>query len=237
MAEFERDGPGRETNRSARLAKSQSASDVAAEAARVERVARCVSWASSNGGGAASISSAEANRERCRAQLKALLQRKAEALDLSCMGITELPAELSSFGAGLRRLSLRDNLLQRLPLPVCSLTELRELDLRGNALSDLPPELASLKQLTHLSLDANMLRSVPAAVLALPRLEALHLEKNQLTSLPAALFAPRLGGGANALTDLRCLGNPITKPPPAVLEAGVDAARRWFREQEAKLLC
>jgi hypothetical protein len=81
-------------------------------------------------------------------------------LDLSYLGITELPTEIGS------------------------LTDLSELDLRGNILESLPIEITHLDQLTRLYLDDNMFRKLPAAVCDLTGLKVLGLSNNRLDNLP-----------------------------------------------------
>ena len=73
----------------------QGTAEAAAGAALIEGVARHCSWSTkqkemlgATRGGASSITSADDNRERCRGQLRPLLQGRGAGLDLSYMGIT-----------------------------------------------------------------------------------------------------------------------------------------------------
>lgn len=231
MAEPERDRPGRQSSRSAAEASRQAEANGSKERDLVESVVRSVSWSASQAGGSASIKTADDNRSRCRLQLQELMQRKRTHLDLSSMGITDLPPEFASLAERLTTLDLSNNQLRKLPHVVCQCTTLEDLRLRSNALVDLPLELSALKRLVTLSLDSNMLEGVPSCVLSLPKLEALHLESNRISSLPASLFATRLDG-SGGLVDLRCDHNPIATPPLDVLGGGVAATRAWFKDKE-----
>ncbi|HZM80337.1 MAG TPA: leucine-rich repeat domain-containing protein [Candidatus Limnocylindrales bacterium] len=89
---------------------------------------------------------------------------RAKTLDLSGLGLTEVPSELSSL-TQLARLNLGHNQLTAFPAELSSLTQLTELNLGHNQLTALPAELSSLTQLTELNLDHNPLKP-PLAVTA-----------------------------------------------------------------------
>ena len=61
---------------------------------------------------------------------------------------------------------------------------------------------------------------------ALKGAKILDLRDNQLTELPSEIAS---------LTNLQYLyldGNPLTSPPPAIVEQGLDAIRAYLREQQ-----
>lgn len=171
MADPTVERPGRESRKSAAQAEAQRAEAADAEREMIEAVASCVSSGVKTNGETSTATSADDNRERCRAQLKQLLQRKATTLDLSGMGIIDLPETLRKFCDRLTVLNLADNQLIKLPTVLASMETLQELDLANNGLSDLPIELASLKKLNKLVLNGNTLSNVPACILTLPMLE------------------------------------------------------------------
>lgn len=171
MADPTKERPGRESRKSAAAEGAAASKAADAEKEMIEAVASCIASGVRTVGETSSATSAKDNRERCRAQLKQLLQRKATTLDLSGMGIADLPEPLLKFCDRLTSLNLADNQLIKLPPVLASVETLQELDLANNGLSDLPIELASLKKLTKLVLTGNTLSSVPACVLTLPMLE------------------------------------------------------------------
>ncbi|MCU0499058.1 MAG: GTPase [Anaerolineae bacterium] len=126
-------------------------------------------------------------------------------LDLSGLGLRELPAELFELTTliildlrgnhlsclppeigqlvTLDYLSLRDNQLSNLPPEIAQLTKLTSLFLGDNRLSNLPPEIAQLTALTYLDLRDNRLILVPPEITQLTKLTFLDLRGNQLTSV------------------------------------------------------
>jgi hypothetical protein len=80
-----------------------------------------------------------------------------EALDLSGLGLEELPVNLLGRCEKLRRLNLSDNRLSAVPPEFFDLTQLTELDLSNNQLTALPDDLAKLQKLASLNLASNAL--------------------------------------------------------------------------------
>jgi len=74
-----------------------------------------------------------------------------DMLDLSGLGLTELPPELWQI-TYLEWLDLSDNHLTRLPPQIGLLTNLKTLGVVGNRLTELPPEIGQLKRLEYLHL-------------------------------------------------------------------------------------
>ena len=163
-------------------------------------------------------------------------------LDLSHLGLRELPPEVFDLGPALTDLAASDNLLEHLPEDLGRLSGLRRLALagnrlaalprafgrleglegawlHGNCLSELPPDLGGLGSLRDCSFAGNQLRSVPGALLGgLPALERLSLAGNRLTALPSAPRVPLradLGGsGGCSLRELMLNGNALEELPP-----------------------
>lgn len=85
-------------------------------------------------------------------------------LDLSGLGLTELPPEIGN------------------------LTNLEKLWLDHNELTELPPEIGNLTNLQFLSLDQNALTELPHSFGQLQGLQGLSLESNQFSVVPRELF-------------------------------------------------
>ncbi|MEI7728057.1 MAG: COR domain-containing protein [Verrucomicrobiota bacterium] len=165
------------------------------------------------------------------AEAKIELARKSGAreLNLSLLGLTELPAsitqlsqvqELILFGneltalpeplgqlVQLTNLNLSSNQLAVLPAALGQFTQLQRLDLAGNNLTDLPEVLSHLTQLRILHLDGNNLTTFPETLGQLTQLEELHINENQLTMLPEFL------GQLAQLQRLNLSGNQLTALP------------------------
>jgi internalin A len=110
-----------------------------------------------------------------------LAQPPAEAseLDISALGLDEIPASLGR------------------------LSHLRRLDVSGNKLTKMPDELGNLTQLRSLNLSGNNLVSLPESLENLSALEGLYLHGNVGLGLPAEVLGPteaavRLQGAAPA---------------------------------------
>ena len=110
-------------------------------------------------------------------------KNRATRLDLSCLGLEELPPEIGQL-TRLEWLSLYGNQLTALPREIGQLTRLKELYLSGNQLTALPREIGQLTRLEGLSLYGNQLTALPREIGQLTRLEWLSLYGNQLTDLP-----------------------------------------------------
>jgi internalin A len=130
---------------------------------------------------------------------------RAQMLDLSGLGLTELPAEIGRL-TKLQNLYLHRNQLTGLPKQFSRLTNLQALWLLGNRLTELPPELGQLTNLRVLELGENRLTELPTWIGRLANLVALHLHDNRLTGLPAEL------GHLPNLQSLALGGNPLALP-------------------------
>ncbi len=134
-------------------------------------------------------------------------------LNLSHLGLTELPPELWSLTA-LTRLDLSHNRLTALPPKVGGLSALTSMDLSHNRLSALPPELGQLTALDSLDLSYNQLRELPPELGQLTTLTSLNLCSNQLRNLPPEL------GQLTALDSLDLSFNRLSALPPEVGQLG-----------------
>lgn len=123
-------------------------------------------------------------------RIEAARQEESTTLDLSEMGLAEVPEAIAS------------------------LAQLKSLNLSGNQLTELPESIASLAQLQSLELSDNQLTELPPPILSLTQLKTLNLTKNQLTGLPNGLSALTqlkylglgyLAGGNPLITFPTCL--------------------------------
>jgi len=124
----------------------------------------------------------EAYREAER-RIEKARQEGAGKLDLSSIGLTEVPESIASL-TQLQGLGLSNNQLTEVPESIASLTQLQRLDLSNNQLTELPKSIASLTQLQRLDLSNNQLTELPKSLASLTQLEWLYLGWNQLTELP-----------------------------------------------------
>ncbi len=139
-------------------------------------------------------------------RIEAARQEGATELDLSLMGLAEVPEAIGSL-AQLQELNLFNNQLTALPEAIGSLTQLQELDLSYNQLTALPEAIGSLAQLQKLSLANNQLIKLPEAIGSLAQLQSLNLYHNQLTTLPESL------GKLTQLQILILVGNNLVVLP------------------------
>jgi len=116
-----------------------------------------------------------------------LTGQSARTLDLSRLGLAELPPERGSL-KGLVGLDLSGNALVNLPDCLDNLRNLLRLDLSGNALVDLPFWMGNLTRISRLDLSGNALTTLPEALGNLPLAE-LDLTGNPLVNPPPEILA------------------------------------------------
>lgn len=101
-------------------------------------------------------------------------------IDMSMLGLTEIPVkELAAVPRG-TVLDLSNNLLVLLPISFPSLTHLVKLDLSKNQLKELPPNFGDLQRLRQLDLYSNELQRLPVSFCQLKELRWLDLKNNPL---------------------------------------------------------
>lgn len=134
--------------------------------------------------------------EIAQQRIAAARRNDSPRLNLSSLGLTELPPELFDL-TNLRVLWLSDNQLHSLPPEIGALRQLARLRLNRNQLAALPPEFGALTELRELWLHDNQLAALPDTFWQLSQLRTLVLNGNRLTELPAAI---------SQLRELRVLG-------------------------------
>jgi internalin A len=155
----------------------------------------------------------------------------ATQLDLSRLGLTELPPELWQLHK-LRVLGLWSNQLTSLPAEIGQLSNLQILNLSYNQLTSLPPEIGQLTNLEWFHVDGNQLTSLPPEIGQLTNLRVLNLAGNQIHHLPTRM------GNLNHLSctePINCYfnldNNPLISPPPEIVEQGTAAVLAYLRNQ------
>jgi Leucine-rich repeat (LRR) protein len=133
----------------------------------------------------------------------------ATDLDLTSLGLTEVPPEIANLG-NLQQLRLGENQLTEVPREIFSLTNLERLSAEDNLLTTLAPEIGNLIKLVSLTLNDNDLTSLPPEIGNLKLLYMLKLRDNQLTSLP-----PEIGNLTNLMV-LDLSSNKLQSLPPEI---------------------
>ena len=138
------------------------------------------------------------------------LRTRATELNLSYMGLTELPESLGQL-MQLQTLKLDNNKLTALPESLGQLKQLQSLSLGNNRLTALPECLGQLKQLQSLDVSGNQLTVLSESLGKLTQLRWLDLAYNQLTELPEWF------GQLTQLRIVDVLGNQITRLPDSMV--------------------
>jgi internalin A len=131
-------------------------------------------------------------------------------LDLSVIGLTDLPASIGQLGQ-LQQLNISNNELTALPEAIGQLSKLAFLDLHNNEMTTLSEGVGRLSQLWGLDVCSNQLKALPEALGQLTQLRDIWVFDNRLTFLPESL---------RRLTNLQQLylhDNPALGLPPEVL--------------------
>jgi internalin A len=142
-------------------------------------------------------------------RIEEALRERSLSLDLSELGLTQLPTSLSQL-IQLQYLDLDHNQLTTLPDSLGQLSQLQRLKLTKNQLTTLPDSLGRLSQLQQLWLSRNQLTMLPDSLGQLSQLQDLDLSGNQLTTLPNSL------GQLSQLQTLFLSGNQLTTLPDSL---------------------
>ncbi|MBD2614514.1 hypothetical protein H6G94_25110 [Nostoc punctiforme FACHB-252] len=130
-------------------------------------------------------------------------------LDLSGMGLTEMPEAIASL-TQLQVLDLSSNQLTILPEAIGCLTQLKLLNLNDNKLTFLPNCLENLDKLEKIQLSSNYLDEIPQALRRLKFLKELYIPRNKLRTIPNWI------GELQLLKSLSLTGNQITNLPDSI---------------------
>lgn len=131
---------------------------------------------------------------------------KGNSLDLSFLGLTNVPIEIGKLTA-LTRLNLSHNRLKKLPMEIGQLTALTILDISDNKISGFNFEIGNLSSLKELCALNNNIRKLPNEIGMLRRLRNINLQNNFLSALPSEI------GRLSSLKELNLHGNRIGALP------------------------
>lgn len=161
------------------------------------------------------------------AMIRETITARSELLDLSGLGLTELPQITQLLADRLTTLILDDNNLAALPEWIKDFGRLETIRATGNLLAGLPDGMKELASLKILILDGNRLPEIAPQIKALRNLERLSLERNELTELPQWLAElPRL-------RELAVRDNALRDIPPEVLNAGPSTVLHFVKDRRA----
>lgn len=132
------------------------------------------------------------SRHALRGEQRAEAAKRIEAcicegqvkLDLSGLGLTELPNDIWEHCGHIMSLNLGHNRLHRLPDTMQSCKQLRSVDLSFNCFYSVPSQSTPWARLRHLDLGHNRIFDVPGDIFSRPCLEELSLNHNRLRALP-----------------------------------------------------
>lgn len=121
-------------------------------------------------------------------RIHAALADQSSELDLSELGLTELPP-LTALEEQVTILNLEGNKLTAFPAQLLNFRQLTALNLSNNEIKELPADIHKLSQLNGLAINNNQLTTLPKEISQLSSLSFLDLSANNLTSLPEEMGA------------------------------------------------
>jgi Holliday junction resolvasome RuvABC ATP-dependent DNA helicase subunit len=121
--------------------------------------------------------------DEAQARIQLCMESRAKTLDLSDIGLTEIPDEVKNL-SHLRSINLSENRLTELPDFIGSCTSLKNLDVSYNRLSSLPQTIGNLSYLENLNVRCNKLTVIPESIGKLTLLNFIDISYNQLDYLP-----------------------------------------------------
>lgn len=128
------------------------------------------------------------DRADTRKRLGNVFNPNQTVLDLSNLGITEIPTQV--FGMfRLRSLNLSGNPIDYLPDQICRIPELEYLNLSHTHMKSLPNNLLLLCNLKVLDLSYTMTTTLPVSLGLLPELRVLNISHTAITSIPHYLYS------------------------------------------------
>ncbi|KAK7565947.1 RAM signaling pathway protein-domain-containing protein [Phyllosticta paracitricarpa] len=140
------------------------------------------------------------------------LQQPGVTIDLGHHSIKRLPDDVVDIiKADIERLALSHNSFTTLPLRLSECARLRYLNVRYNALREFPPAILQIRTLEILDVSKNKIREIPDDIANLTSLKVLAIQRNRIEKLPVCL------GDISSLHMLKLDGNPISFPPPEIL--------------------
>ncbi len=185
-------------------------------------------------------------QDKSTEHIEKALAEKTSTLDLSGLGLRELPARFKDIAPTLEHLDLSKNDLSILPFEVglcknlktirvsdnpvrgftslLGLKNLTEIAAERCELTTFPLEWLDCPALQRLWIEGNQLATLPSGIKRLQNLEVLQVENNHLESLPEQIAE------IPALKQLYVRENPLRTPPMEVADQGIEAIRRYFED-------
>ena len=154
---------------------------------------------------------AQTGYEEAQLRIKECLALEGSRLDLTRLGLTELPPAIVHLRL-LRELFLPGNNISIRPKESDLLKWLTVLDMTGNRLESLPLEIGQMAAMTQLDLSSNWLWSLSKEIGQLGALTKLELANNQFCFLPPEI------GKLSALTQLNVFDNQLRSLFPEIGE-------------------
>jgi internalin A len=155
-------------------------------------------------------------------KIKASIEKNKDYLDLSNLGLEEIPIELKS-ALNLKRINLSYNNIEELPYWFSDLIHLENLDFRYNKLTKLIPDLRKLVNLTSINLRNNLFEDIPIELRELGKLIFVSFSSNQISIVPEWFFK---------IPSVNIDNNPIVDPPIEIYSRGYQAILNYFKERE-----
>lgn len=152
------------------------------------------------------------------------------SLFLSNNNLVSLPKTLFSNLINLTHIDLSYNRLTHIPPEIEELQQLKRLLLYQNRITELPLEMGRLWRYAHAPTHAYAFAGVmPSMLVVSTRIIAM----SRSCSLPLILVTSTT---RSRLSVLNLDGNPITSPPPAVLQQGTDQIIAYLRDRVRRAL-
>lgn len=117
---------------------------------------------------------------------------EAKVLSAESNRLISLPEKFLSKSLGLKKLSLRSNLIASLPAVISSLSSLETIDLAENKLNSLSLhalDFSALQSLIILDISNNMISTLPESIKTARRLEVLKVNHNSLEVFPCRVVS------------------------------------------------
>ncbi|MDB5223158.1 MAG: GTPase [Chitinophagaceae bacterium] len=162
------------------------------------------------------------------------IHNKKDTIDLTCLGLSEIPEKLRELKA-LESINISSNNLEKLPDWFQEFTELKVLDARSNKLKALFHGLGNLQNLISINVRNNQFDEIPYEIRELKNLIFISVDNNNIERIPSWFFS---------IPNINIENNPIVDPPMEVYSRGTAAVLNYFLESshgteklyEAKLL-
>lgn len=148
-------------------------------------------------------------------------EQKLKKLSLSNRGIKKIPPEIGRLTA-VQKLDLSYNNIDELPDEFCHLTNLRSLYLNHNEIRELPGRFGNLQNLSTLDLSNNKIDGLPESIGDLNNLVHLDVSFNDMERLPLSFI------NLTSLKKLYLENNPSVFPPEKVIKRGLYATMHFL---------